>query len=1114
MQVGATRRGWGGVCLVLWAGIAVVAEPVSTVLVTDFQAPSTATWAWARRGLPELAVEALNERGIVTVDRDLLSVINTEHDNSTGKEVAQGGLQMSQWLGATFLLQGSIETVKVDRVRLSGTLTRVETAEQIGVGSVEGNYKKELHALMGRWVAVLTKNVWHGIQAAVPEKVNPVKPEALMFFQQGVDACAAGKPALAVGFFLSAHAMDTRLQAAKQWEAHAYELGGLPRYAASVREHAATSNAASPSSVADTIAPTQTVQRVVSVLTPVWLGESKAAAVAMPTMPALRLSQETAVLACKGVQLYRPESLSEAVAETDRQLSLQFNPHGVSRYARWLVSDVVLYSTVTPLAKGKVGLEVGLMNALTAQRIKQVKRDVVPTQLSATLATLARECLDGWKPLAATRNTGASAFSVARRQLSDEDVERLPDFKKIAIALDARMRGEAKVFHCQMLADYYAYKGLKELAALELEEVLLLAEVRKPEMDGILTSAYWWVNGFPCHSTLSRDLGSRGWGTNFYQNAALDPDAAAITRARFATIRSRLLKNYPASLGTFAVYFVEAAAAYTNKQWPLCVTNAAAAWQCLETREQTGYAGHTAFLGMYSHKKDKANIHISCLFLRGFAHHNLGELEQARRCYDQIQTIIDQAKLGGDARPQSPILCFEEAPVLVGLAQTCSEFTFNSYIAAEREALKKGELDIKQRLNVLAEGDVLSESIQKLSSCDSDSPEENLRWLYDIIRVWAQLPTESHATCTLADKTRLYVKKIKSLPAEQRLAVLNELTLAYFRVTGIDPNRLKEFRSIYLVGPRIQYVTRLYDDAGLGLNVFVWLDRLLEQPVDPFFGSELIGGYVELFAKFSDLSVNGAQPSGLTTSSQAPALAISENPQVQLINSFFARHKDIPRVHVAHAKYWQTLGGLAAVNRNYQAWYQCCTNALAIDPVCAVSDHADIYSARLALASGVPDVLLEAIRLRESLGPSPRPIHFVVWYAAGFLCINEKDYDQALTAFRLFRETYNEADFFVDNARLSATQSDESVLWSLEYGEGLALAATGQAAEAAKRFRHLSQRFGTRPVYLWESSGSDDKGHQVGKPLGLLASEALEKLHLDEQDGSVRPEKPQEEVKQ
>ena len=1091
MQVGATRRGWGGVCIVLWAGIAVAAEPASTVLVTDFQAPSTATWAWARCGLPELAVEALNERGIVTVDRDLLSVVNTEHDLNAGKEVAQGGLQMGQWLGATFLLAGSVETVKVDRVRLSGTLTRVETAEQVGVCSVEGDYKKDLYALMRQWVAGLTKSVELGKQATVPEQVNPIKPEALMFFQQGVDACAAGKPALAVGFFLSAHAMDTRLQAAKQWEAHAYELGGLPQYAASVREHAATSNAAPPSSVANTLAPTQTIQRVVSVLTPLWLGDAKAAAVAMPTMPALRLSEEMAVLACKGVRLYRPESLSEAVAETDRQLSLRFNPRAVSRYARWLASDVVLYSTVTPLTKGKVGLEVGLMNALTAQRIKQVKRDVAPVHVSATLAALARECLDGWPQAEGLGRIDLPA-QAALVPVSDEDVSRLPDFTLLVVALDARMRGVATLTQHQMLSDFYAVKGIPELAAIELEVVLRRVEVREPDMDALLTSVYWWINGYFYVSETQVEMGKR-WGKNLLDISDVGVAAGVTVRNRVAALRTRLLSDYPDSMGTYAVLHMEAENAFRAGQWALCLTNIDAAMKVLERGERSGYVGRSSLELRYQ-KKGTTAILLNCLYLQSVSLNRLGDRVRSRQGFDQIQQMVEQNKTEAPFRFLSPSVSFDGSALTVSFGGGGPAATIELAIKKERDAWT-ADAGQQQTASATSQDATLSERERLLSERKVQTPEEYFQLMRDITQLWKAIPPSAHAQCVLADLAVMSVDKVGRLPADDRLVAVRELARAYLLVTGVDPDRLGENRSLAVIMPRLRRIVRYYRSAGLGLESLVWANAVLKKPVDPELGRELIASLVDELAD----CVTGPFEYLLSAKSCDVTFTVSdEDPNIRLVTNFFEQHKDIPGVSAAQAKFWQIIGERAEGFRRYSVWYAANIKARACYSAYVLTPRADCYAARLALSSCTQDVLLAAIQLRDDLGYSPNPVPFESWYSAGFLCVEEGAYDQALKSFQLFRETYNEGLLRNKGMRLDEIESDQSLVWSLEYLEGICLAATGHAAEAAPRFRRLSQRFGARPIYLWTSPTARGGGLFNFKPLGLLAAEELQKLHEDE----------------
>ena len=1138
----------GLACVALWVALAAAAEPAPNVLVTDFQVPPAEAWQWARRGLPELAVEALGERGIATVDRDLLSVLKSEQELVAGREPERGGLRAGQLLGAAYLLAGSVETVTVSRVRLSGTLTRVETAEQIGAFTAEGDCKKELQALMGRWVAGLTGGLASGRTGAVAVAENPVKPEALIFFQQGVDACAAGKPALAVGFFLSAQDMDARLAAANEWEACAYEQGGLPAYAAAARARVALPAPGASSNAVDrgASAAARGRERVVNVLTPVWLGKADAppAAPGRPSLTALRVALEEAVLAVPGARLYRPESLAAAVAEKDRQLSPDFDARGTARYARWLAADVALYCTLSPLPPKKIRLEVGQLDMLSARRLKPVSREAEEQEVPGLLAALVRECLSGGPALA--KAPQAAERDAASKPLgsSGEDLLQLPDYRALAKALDARMFGSETVLERQALVDFYAYRGLAEVAAQEWTALLREVERSQPAADALLAAVYWWSNGFYYEPALSPDKGRR-FNASLLDN---EPVSSAIGQANLGlleAVRARLQSEYPASAGTYAIAHQEALEAYFGGRWADCQAKARSAWAALEKDAAKGGAGSVS-MGDYldTPEATRALIHINCLYLQGVSASRLKAYEQAAQCFDGLLLLLVKNPKLGAVNLVVPTLSFNGQSAVVEFGQHGATSSLLHSLERERAALATAQENARQMERALSKGGLPATLIKQVAERPASRASDQLERLKAITQIWDSLPPIAGEECLFCDLATVSVEGIGQLPASDRLAVAQSLSRAYLRVTGLSPEQ-------WVAGParakrlsRLQKIVQFYRSVGLGAESLYWADRFLQGSAEPGLDRELVDQIVDSLAdsvalpffrdsrpvelaaagsrwmsqvikvkasaKISRKRLNAladnvaaltaekpwdATPGEQLARGEAAFGPLDDRREIVFIQAFFEKHQSLPGLSESQARFWRRLSRRAAAYGAYDVWLRACVHARACDPNFCLSDAEEQYVARVALSSKTQDVLRAALQLREKLGPSPDPLPFMSWYNAGYLCFGEGQYGQALAAFQVFRETYNEAEINQRSARLRASDSDASLSWSLDYLEGVCLAAAGDCAEAARRFRRLAQRFGARPVYLRTELTASGGGFRSARPLGLLAADELQKMH-------------------
>jgi hypothetical protein len=165
-----------------------------TLLVSDFAVPREERWAWAGKGLAELAVEALAEQGVETVDRDMLAAVMQEHDLASMARSEQDRVRAGRLLGATMLMTASLEPLAGQRIAMRAKLMQVETLEQVGACAVEGDYTQELQAMIDKLAHALADAI--DKQRTPPAAASPSAsfvPEALAAFQRGLDACASGR---------------------------------------------------------------------------------------------------------------------------------------------------------------------------------------------------------------------------------------------------------------------------------------------------------------------------------------------------------------------------------------------------------------------------------------------------------------------------------------------------------------------------------------------------------------------------------------------------------------------------------------------------------------------------------------------------------------------------------------------------------------------------------------------------------------------------------------------------------------------------------------------------------------------------------------------------------
>jgi tetratricopeptide (TPR) repeat protein len=1110
----------------VWAYLVMVSgafatDKSSTVLVSDFKAPPGEAWSWAQLALAELAVEALNMRGIVTVDRDLLSAVEKEHALSA-MQPQQEGLKAGQWLGATFLLKGELESLQGSRVRLSATLTRVETVEQVSIFSVEGDYTTELQPLVGRLVAGLAKGASLDVQALKPEQVNPVKPEALLFFQKGVDACAAGKPSLAVGFFRIASAMAPKFIAAREWEAQAYSLGGLPQHAAALRIRIEQQSSLIEKKETPEASSLQTRQSVVSVLTPI-----------VPRGVQLPESNETlhhvveqSVLDCGKMRLYNPSQLSEAVTEADRQLSLQFSRASTSRYARWLSADYLLFTRVEPLTNGTLSLILDVRHAFSSVRVATLQRAASAEQVKTTLGSMVHE----WQ-VSVARSAVPEAM-IPLVPLVEADLQRVSEHRDLVQMLDIRMR-EPKKFTIEQhlaLAASFSSQATPEVFKLETEEAMRKAEsfeqhlslatyffVQKAEdlLQREIENATKKVQKLSQRQQLAESLvefkkrdqamiewqaaielieasppradslyDSYLWTSDFVWDPAMVRVFTANDLARVRCIRARLLAEFPVSVEVFELRYFESYRAYEEEQWAICLTNATVALDALEILEKKHREAKAPppFTRRNLGTLPQGTLRLGLYFLQFKCFQKVGDRSGARVALEkaiEVKAEDDDSGLFDGCFPFNCNGSFERRRVGVAFgppAQGRKPQDHKRWGTQSQAAIRpltasmlKNELAIMDAEDAEKAQPVKSQSLNEeimklLLEVDSADPQANARFLGYVCDVWKDVPASTNAHCPLVDQAVTFLKRAGHVKHEgERTRLVDQLARAYLRVTSSDAEALMACRDAGWVVPRLTQIMAFYMAAGCEEQGLKWILPFLDGQVDATLGADIL------------LTACGGLP-------------VEQG--FRLWKTYRENHRGFENTALAafNKKYCDRLMEQARQTfaEDPKSWHTAVTAWQDYSTNMTVSvQQAEFFVPRVTVLSLSTDPLCEATRLLQHMKVSLLVLTnnhtaWIHWYRAGVFYLNKGNNEQALQAFRA--------------VGLLSSSCATAEAWHSLFLEGKALAATGQPAEAAKRFRRISQELGTRAFVI----------NETYLPLGLMSARESLKLHVPESEWAAR----------
>jgi tetratricopeptide (TPR) repeat protein len=606
----------------LWlAAAGTGAAALQPIAVLDFRAPPSGggQWDWASGGLADLLQIELEHLGLVTLDRDFIRAVLAEQRLAADSLTAPDQIKLGTLLNARYLVGGNILPLEGGRIRVEATAFSVEAIETVVTAAKEGAYPKELpetirslaRALAGKLEAPASQST-----GSLPPS-RATKPEALIMFYRGLNACSQGRPEIAVAWFMNASALDPEFAPPLLWEIKAYEMGGLEQLARLRREQ--TAPVLSRLGFKTVVLPTlqnHTDQPVLAVLPVAVSSANSAATPSLSAATATALRQ--AILGTGKARLFAYEGIGDALAEQDLQLSSLFTREGAPRYGRWLMSDALLLCHVGEQQPGGIAVNLALLDPLTTRVVVSVQRMGTSGSVARLVSSLTSQLLEDWlerKPL----GSGHLAPPLAETALTEAETrEMTPAYQALVLALNQVRRTPASGEAHAALANAFIGTGRVQEAGEEINRRLDALDIHAQNAD---------LNYFAADRWLTENVGiARPW----------------VDQAKFARLIDQLLAAFPNSLAAGCMHYSLAVDAWKSGKWREASEQAASARRIL------GALG-------YPYELERTLILAAC-FLEGASLLKLGELDEAERALLDGQSFLKRFELRAFALPLVPVL--------------------------------------------------------------------------------------------------------------------------------------------------------------------------------------------------------------------------------------------------------------------------------------------------------------------------------------------------------------------------------------------------------------------------------------------------------------------------
>jgi len=639
------------------ASPATASDSPPNVAVLDFTVPADAGHdrSWAAVGLGDLFQIELQRLGMVTLDRDSIHTVLAEQRLAAGGLTAADYLKIGGLLNAPRLIAGNLTPCAGGRFRLDVQVFSVEAIETVVTVSAEGLFPKDLSSAL-RDVARQAARKMQSTSApgggSASTNIAP-KPESLIMFYRGLNACAQKQPELGVAYFMNAEYLDGSFIAPLLWEIKAYELAGLGQFAEIRRTE--TADILNRFGIAVASHTNQAAAKpVLAVLAPVVTG-----GIGIPP-PALESKLQEALLAIGQVRLFAFENIGDAMAEQDLKLSSFFASEDTPRYGRWLASDELVVLRVAPEGGKRIALDLALVNSLDGTTEARIHESGKPDKLDALTRAAVAELLHQWtnREKAPEQPVAPAEAPAAGTKQTNTDLR--PDYLALAAALEQGRREPDQTDSHKALANAFGATGRDKLAAFEVEKCLQTVDMRTPGADLVFFGLHRWL---------------------FWEPNPVGGAMGMIDKSLIDRLTEQLFADYPESLCTGCMHY-NLAMDY-SRMWPLnamrnrptnwngAVEEARAARNVIEkycssppqnnppVNTQSNHRGLKIFpkSGPFANMGECERELVAATYvLEGASLRHLGRLDEAREVLQQGQAFMQECPFRDNCLPLGPMV--------------------------------------------------------------------------------------------------------------------------------------------------------------------------------------------------------------------------------------------------------------------------------------------------------------------------------------------------------------------------------------------------------------------------------------------------------------------------
>ena len=621
-----------GLLLFFMAMTGWAATGAEAVAVLDFSIPTASSnrWDWAAGGIPDLLQLELQPSGFNLLDRDLIHAVISEQRLAAAGRISKDPFQLAKLLNAQFLISGQIVSLAGKRFRVEANAFSVEAVETAVTVFADGDFPDDLSIVIKSVAQQLIKKLRAADAPAVspPGNHSVPKPESLILFYRGLNACTGGQPERGAACFINAAALDNSFSAPLLWEIRAYEMAGLNQHAALRRQE--TSEVLKALGVemaeANNLAG-HNLKPVLAVLNPVVTGMDRNF---QPSVLGAALSQ--ALLATGRVRLFAFENIGEAVAEQDLRLSSFFTSQSAPRYGRWLAADGLVICRAKLADAGRLRLDLALVNPMTGATMTRLQRTGEINAWAELARDASAELLAQWTNHAVVVPPTPAANESSAVTTEADAFELRTVFQNLVNAMKlVRREGETSDSH-RALADAFAAAGRPTLAALEIERCLELLDIHAPGADNIFLHTHRWL---------------------FWEPSPASGAAGLVSRLAVDRLIGLLLTNYPASLSAACLRYNLAVTAWREKNWPETME------QARQSREifQALLKGYDANANPPANRGEaERELTAATYFLEGVGLRETGERRSATGVFHAGLDFMQLAKARNFCLPYGPYL--------------------------------------------------------------------------------------------------------------------------------------------------------------------------------------------------------------------------------------------------------------------------------------------------------------------------------------------------------------------------------------------------------------------------------------------------------------------------